>query len=312
MNPLLAALVRAGIITQADADRINRSMDPDAARVWAEQQLAIAVQSGLNAQQARLVDLLRRTNGTLSAGMLDDFWRREDALLWQAMRPTLAEIAAENAIALSIRMGLEGDMWRVVNERMLAWVDAYYVNADAAMVGSIPNLNLTSRTEFARAFLEWQRGELEIGTTAQGLPQLVQAITPTFGPGRSELIAQTEATRIIVESQRAASEQDEFITHYRYLSAADERVCPQCGPLHGTTVEKTAGGFRNPATGQIAYPPLHPGCRCQLIEETRETIRQPLPPEERYEWSAATYADYVRNQRQAQRKPDAVRTLMGV
>ena len=143
--------------------------------------------------------------------------------------------------------------------------------------GEYPNLNLTSRTQFARAFAEWQRGELELGTTAQGLPQLVQAITPTFGPDRALVIAQTEATRIIVESQRAASAADEFITHYRYLTAADERVCPQCGPLHGATIEKTAAGFVNPATGEVAYPPLHPNCRCQILEETEQTIRQPLP-----------------------------------
>jgi hypothetical protein len=60
MNPLLAALVQAGVISQADADRINRSMDPAAARAWAEQQLAIAVQNGLSAQQQRLLDLARR------------------------------------------------------------------------------------------------------------------------------------------------------------------------------------------------------------------------------------------------------------
>lgn len=310
MNPLLTALVRAGIISQQDADRINRSLDPAAARAWAEEQLAITMQGGLTAQQARLVDMLRRTNGTLSAAQLDAFWRREDDLLWQAVRPTLTNITAENAVAIAVRLGADGDMWRVVNERMLAWVDAYYVNADAAAVGSIPNLNLTSRTQFARAFAEWQRGELD--ATGEGLPQLVQAITPVFGPDRALVIAQTEATRIIVESQRAASEGDEFITHYRYLTAADERVCPQCGPLHGATIEKTAAGFRDPVTGQIAYPPLHPNCRCQILEETAQTIQQPLPQEERYEWSAGVYAEYVRNQRRAQRPPNAVRTLMGV
>jgi SPP1 gp7 family putative phage head morphogenesis protein len=312
MNPLLLALVQAGIVTQADAERINRSLDPAAARAWAEQQLAIAAQSGLSAQQARLVDMVRRSNGSLSPAALDAFWAQEDDALWAAVRPTLVDITAENAIAMAVRMGAEGDMWRVVNERMLSWVDAYYTNADAAAVGSIPNLNLTSRTQFARAFTEWQRGELEIGTQAQGLPQLVEALTPVFGPDRAQVIATTETTRVIVESQRAASEQDEFITHYRYISAADERVCSQCGPLHGRTIEKSAAGYRNPETGEIAYPPLHPNCRCQLLEETSETIKQPLPPEERYEWSAGVYAEYIRNQRAAQRKPDAVRTLMGV
>ena len=138
MNPLLSALVAAGIITQDDADRINRSMDPAAARAWAEQQIAVAMQAGLSDQQARLLDLLRRNGNNVTPAMLDAFWRQEDDALWAVLRPTLANITAENAIAMAVRLGAEGDMWRVVNERMLTWVDAYYTNADAAAVGSIP------------------------------------------------------------------------------------------------------------------------------------------------------------------------------
>ena len=81
---------------------------------------------------------------------------------------------------------------------MLSWVDAYYVNADAAAVGSIPNLNLTSRTQFAQLFADWQRGELGGSATVEGLPQLVQALEPVFGPGRAERIGVTEVTRVSV------------------------------------------------------------------------------------------------------------------
>ena len=59
------------------------------------------------------------------------------------------------------------------------------------------------------------------------------------------------------------------------------------------------------------FPPLHPRCRCQILEETELTRQQPLPPEERYQWSAARLADYERNRRAAERQPDAVRTLLG-
>ena len=307
MNPLLAALVQAGIITQPEAERINRSLDPDAARAWAEQQIALAVQGGLSQQQTRLVELVRRGNVTPAA--LDAFWAAEDARLWAAVRATFEDVAQENAIAMAVRMGADDAMWRTVNRAVLDWVGDYYTNADAGAFGSIPNLNLTSRTQFAQVFGQWQRGEIEIGTTAEGLPQLVQALEPTFGPVRAEVIAQTEATRVIVESQRAASVQDEFITHYRFITAADERVCPECGPLHGTIIAKTESGFSN--GGRRMFPPLHPRCRCQILEETELTRQQPLPPEERYQWSAARLADYERNRRAAERQPDAVRTLLG-
>ena len=309
MNPLLAALVQAGIITQPEAERINRSLDPDAARAWAEQQLVIAAQSGLTAQQARLVELVQRSNGQLSAATLDAFWAAEDDRLWAAMRPTWEAVANENAVAMAVRLGADDAMWRAVNERMLSWVNDYYVNPDAAAVGSIPNLNLTSRTQFAQVFDQWQRGELEIGTTTEGLPQLIEALQPVFGPVRSEIIGVTETTRVIVESQRAASEADEFITHYRFLSAADELVCPVCGPNHGEVIEKCGAGFNTPA-GRM-FPPLHPRCRCQILEETDQTRRQPLPPEERYRWSQEAYDEAQRNRQAATRAPNALRTLTG-
>ncbi len=309
MNPLLAALVQAGVITQAEAERVNRSFDPDAARAWAETRLATATQGGLSSQQERLLSLVQRANGQPSAEAVAAFWREEDDRLWAELRPAWREIVAENATAMAVRLGADDAMWNAINERMLSWVDEDYVSADAAHVGSIPGLNLTSRTQFGQAFTQWQRGELEIGTTAQGLPQLTQALEPVFGPARAEVIAVTETTRVIVESQRAASEADPAITHYRFLSAADEIVCPICGPNHGAVIEKRSAGFTT-AAGRM-FPPLHPRCRCQILEETDQTRSQPLPPEERYEWSAARLADYERNRRAAERRPDAVRTLTG-
>lgn len=39
----------------------------------------------------------------------------------------------------------------------------------------------------------------------------------------------------------------------RWQTQADERVCPECGPLDGMVWEEGAGG---------PYPPLHVNCRC--------------------------------------------------
>lgn len=41
----------------------------------------------------------------------------------------------------------------------------------------------------------------------------------------------------------------------RWLTASDERVCPECGPINGRVWEKGTG----------VYPPLHVNCRCQRI-----------------------------------------------
>lgn len=42
----------------------------------------------------------------------------------------------------------------------------------------------------------------------------------------------------------------------RWQTAADERVCPECGPLHGMVWEAEQGG---------PQPPLHVNCRCQRV-----------------------------------------------
>lgn len=307
MNPLLLALLRAGIISQADADRINRQLDPVAARAWADQQMALAVQNGLSAQQQRLVGMIRQTNGNLSPAMLDDFWRAEDERLFAALRPTIDDVASERAITMAVTAGADANTWRTINQAVLDWVGDYYTNADVVFVGSVPNLNLTSRTEFARSFLDWQRGELD--SPLQGLQQLIDAIQPTFGPERSERIAVTETTRIIVESQREAASQDEFVTGFRLLTAADERVCPICGPVHRQFRPKAQRYYEHPSLGAIQGPPFHVRCRCQEIELTDAT-RDHTPPEERYRWSADAYAAHVDNLAAARADANAL-TLMG-
>lgn len=45
------------------------------------------------------------------------------------------------------------------------------------------------------------------------------------------------------------------IVYTRWVTARDERVCPECGPLDGLVWEATAG----------PSPPLHVNCRCQRI-----------------------------------------------
>jgi hypothetical protein len=172
MNPLLAALVAAGIITQDDAERINRQLDPEAARAWAEQQLAVAMQAGLSDQQARLIDAVRRNGGTLSAAQLDAFWAAEDDRLWEVLRPTWEQVAAEHAIGAAITMGQGESMWATINQQVLSWANTYYTSPSPSFVGSVPNLDQTSREQVAEAFGRWNRGELNDGRQG-GLPALV-------------------------------------------------------------------------------------------------------------------------------------------
>ncbi len=283
MNPFLLALVQAGIITQADAERMNRTLDPDAAQAWAEQQLAIAMQAGLSDQQQRLVDMLRRNNGALSASALDAFWAAEDARLYAIVRPTLERIVSERAIGIVVTAGGDTAMWQHVNQAVLDWMHSYYTSPNPNFVGSVPNLNQTSRQQFAEIYGRWARGELD---NNRGLPTLIETLgrNETFGPGRAELVGVTEATRIGAESEHAAAMADPDIEFERFKTAVDDRVCGYCGPLHNQTVRK-GEPFMHPTLGEIYGPPVHPRCRCAINSLTGPAARQPIAPEDRYTYA---------------------------
>jgi SPP1 gp7 family putative phage head morphogenesis protein len=135
------------------------------------------------------------------------------------------------------------------------------------------NLNLTARQEVATAFNAWQRGEL---SSQLGLPSLALELQPTFGEVRAKRIAITETTRIYSEAERQKAIEDPDVVYLRWLTAADEIVCPLCGPLHGRIIGKKENGFIHPAGLYTGFPPIHPNCRCRTLEETLASSKVPL------------------------------------
>lgn len=274
MDALLSALLEAGLIDADTADIIRRQNDPEAARLWAEQQMAIAAQGALSAQQQRLIYMLRDTDYRPTERDVAWFWENENELLWDAMRPRIMEVLNERSTFAAVVGGNAGT-FSLVNQQVIQWAETYYVDPSDTTYGSIPNLNLTSRQQFADAFAAWNRGEL--GGRADGLPQLIRALVPTFGADRAERIAVTETTRLFTESIRQAGLANPFTTAFRVLTANDERVCPICGGVYGAVVAKTdANGFVHPVRGSIGYPPFHVRCRCGITEETEQTLKIPF------------------------------------
>jgi SPP1 gp7 family putative phage head morphogenesis protein len=268
MDPLLQALLQAGVIDAATAETLSRQVDPEAARAWAEDLLLTATQTGLAGQQERLLTLLAEANYQPTAVQLSAFWTAENERLGSALLPTLRQVASERASIAAVQAG-QGNIFALINQEVLTWVDAYYVNADSdpAFLGSMPSLNLTARTRFAQYFTDWQIGEL--GGRADGLPQLIEALQPIFGATRGEAIAVTETTRIFVQSQRLAEEYNPFTVAFTWNTALDERTCPICGGKHGARRRKD-----EPTYDGVDIP-AHTRCRCNETPETEATLRIP-------------------------------------
>lgn len=262
MNPeTITALLNAGLIDTATADIMRRQQDEAAARAWAETLVTEASQAGLSAQQQRLVDLVAATNGRPTAAQLSAFWTGENGLLWQALGPALIQVATERS-AFAVAQNI--DTFALVNQQVIGWVNAYYVNGTDP--GSVGSLNATTRQQFTDAFTAWQQGEMPI-STGEGLDALINALTPTFGPSRAELIASTEVTRVFTQATLLAEANNPYTVAYRFQTSADERVCPICSPLNQQVTPKNSSGF-----GDVGWPPLHPRCRCSISIETSQTI----------------------------------------
>jgi len=271
MNPeVITALLNAGLIDMATADIMRRQQDDNTARAWAETLVNEASQAGLSAQQQRLLDLVSSTEGRPTAAQLNAFWTGENGLLWQALESAIIQVATERA-AFAVSANI--DTFALVNQQVIQWVENYYANGTDP--GSVGSLNATSRQQFADAFTRWQRGDVPF-SQAEGLDGLIELLTPVFGPNRAEMIGITETTRVFVEAQRLAEANNPYTVAFRWLTSADEAVCPICGPMHGQIRRKNEG-----YAGGVDLP-AHVRCRCHEVPETEATLQQPLPPEERF------------------------------
>jgi SPP1 gp7 family putative phage head morphogenesis protein len=265
VNPLLAALVRMGLLSLADAQRIDGAMNPEQAQLYAEQLLQAAFGQAFSEQQVRLIRAIQRGGIETPEILSDAWWAQEDVFLERAILPTLEGIAGDYGAAVMIR-ARNFDTWRAVNQGAIDWVNGYYRSQG---LGSLPNLNATSREIVADMMNAWRQGTLQLDSSAQGLPRLVKALEPAFGRQRAQTIAETEVTRTQAESTKIAGDADEFVTGYSIITAADERVCPICGPLDGVIAEKGSAGFVHPSMGFVGWNPFHPKCRCRLQFVTR-------------------------------------------
>lgn len=282
------ALVQAGIMAQDAAERINRQLDSDAAREWAEQQMLLSFQQALAGQRERLIDAIRANDGLLSAAQQNRLWAGENERFWQSIRDTILDVASERAVVAAVSAG-DIDTWNLIDERMVDYAESYYTSAAADNVGSVPNLNQTSRERVGRIVGEWQRGVLP-ATGLDGLPELIRNLEPVFGASRAESIAVTETTRIFTEGIRAAEADNEFTTQWEWLTSEDEAVCPLCGPRAGMRIAKNAQGF---TVGELTtYPPAHPRCRCQIIPLT-DAAADGLPDVERVPFAPVPVAEPV-------------------
>jgi len=143
MNPLIAALLAAGVISAEEARTLNGLLNEGATRIEAEQRVAAAFATGFENQRSRLIRALDMGNVDYRDPMLPTFWAAEHDLLARDVLPTLTGIAQDVALTATVRSGGLAD-WRTVNEAVIAWTDSHYRSVAGDALGSIPNLDNTA------------------------------------------------------------------------------------------------------------------------------------------------------------------------
>jgi SPP1 gp7 family putative phage head morphogenesis protein len=200
----------------------------------------------------RFVEYLQQHPETQAKGLVDDvlglgLWDDLAQMLNQVLLPGIEEMmhtAVDDAVeTLPFDIGVGRD---AVHTDVADWAREYAGDL-------IKDIDDTTKERVRSAVANW----IEAG---ESLPALEKRIQDIFDVAwRAKMIAVTEVTRAFAEAKERAWMASDVITRKRWQTAADDLVCPICGPLQSLT-RKLGKSF----PGGIENPPAHPRCRCWL------------------------------------------------
>ncbi|MCX7851810.1 MAG: phage head morphogenesis protein [Caldilineales bacterium] len=219
---------------------------------------------------------------------LDDFlddlpWAAWEAYLWQAIAADLLAAFRLTALALLLRLltaDRQAQTVPLVDQLAAAWLQNYGLTL-------VKDLNATTRRQLRQALAAYLTNPNRSYADLQQTLTTYLLAAPTRGrlpaATRAELIASTELTRARTAGLLQAAAltgltvrtpavqpplhprcrchlepfpADPQTIAWRWYTAADERVCPQCAPLHGQEV-----GEAVPAHAATSGPPNAPMTR---------------------------------------------------
>lgn len=118
------------------------------------------------------------------------------------------------------------------------------------------------------------------GLGLEELKERVQDVYEFSNEVRAEMVARTETFRVANDATKQVWKDSGVVKTMKWYTAADERTCEYCGPLHGKvigidenffelgdTVRGSDGGSMTVDYDTIGNPPLHVKCRCYIRPE---------------------------------------------
>lgn len=192
----------------------------------------------------------------LLADFGDEFWDG-------ANRPLIADLmlfllrAARDGIQLFAGASPIGLDYSAANTEAAAWASRHTFDLVKGMTDTLRSALRQAVTTFINT------PGVTVGDVAASLP---------LDEARAQTVAATEITRAYAQGNQAAGEQlaktfPGVQVVKRWYTNNDDRVCPICAPLNGSSVDIQAsftGGDGEP----VDNPPAHPNCRCWTATST--------------------------------------------
>lgn len=195
-----------------------------------------------------LADITRRRPDTVEGAIQnvhDQFGTEEE--LYRALRHALtqsADLGVSAAVTQMESIGLGFD-WTLANTAARDWAAQY----SGTLIRDIERTTVEAVRQRVASWID----------SRETLQQLADDLAPVFGRRRADMIAATEVTRAVAEGNRIAYRESGVVEQIEIRTSRDERVCPVCGPLHGTQHPLATG---HPTLG---FPPYHVACRCWIV-----------------------------------------------
>ncbi len=176
----------------------------------------------------------------------------DDGSLLVALMRRLYPLLVEAAFADASAFGIAVD-WDLDNPFVQDVLDA--------LADEVKNVAETTKDEI-RALVGRQAAE---GWTLDELADAIEQSGVTRSASRAAIIARTETTRAYSLGSIAAFQVSGQVDRLEWLTAQDEKTCPECSALDGTVTE-----MGKAFDGGVMFPPAHPNCRCALLPVLKE------------------------------------------
>jgi hypothetical protein len=211
----------------------------------AEREAALARKLGKANAEARKLLMQAIEDGRID----EDEWRAISQAYQNVLQAGLEDTAFASGLAASEALGVGVDS-AALHARAIEWARQYAYDL-------VSKLDATNRQLLQESIADYFGQRMT-------LADLEARLQMAFGPVRAEMIAVTEVTRASAQGEAAFARELEALGLQPVLiirTAADERVCPICGPQNDKPVS------------EAGYPPFHPRCRCWTTTELREATR---------------------------------------